>query len=91
MKFADLELEEPITGDAYQVQIKSRADVRDLKAYTLEFGGRGFRKLYFVVHSPTEALAAAPLTEDVELILPSRLAEMIVDHGLIGWLGSRIR
>ncbi|MCW3100577.1 MAG: hypothetical protein JWL77_6195, partial [Chthonomonadaceae bacterium] len=27
MKFADLELEEPVTGDRYQVQVKSEASV----------------------------------------------------------------
>lgn len=91
MKFADLELEEPITRDSYQIQIKSRADVSDLHAYAAEFSSRGFRKLYFVVHSPTAALRSISTTEDVELVLPERLAEMVVDNGLLGWLSDRIR
>ncbi len=91
MKFADLELEEPITGDAYQVQIKSRADVVDLREYTAAFSAHGFRRLYFVVHSPTPALRAMSNSDEVELVLPERLAGMIVDHGLLGWLGDRIR
>lgn len=91
MKFADLELEEPMTGDSYQVQIKSRADIADFHGYEAEFSSRGFRKLYFVVHSPTAALRAASGSDEVELVLPERLAEMVVDHGLLGWLGDRIR
>lgn len=91
MKFADIELEEPITRDGYQVQIKARADIGDYNAYADAFSARGFRRLYFVVHSPTEALRAAPSTEEVELILPERLAAMIVEFGLLGWLADRIR
>ena len=34
MKYADLELEEPITGDRYQVQIKSKAGAAEFKAVT---------------------------------------------------------
>lgn len=92
MKYLDLELEEPITRDAYQVQVKSRADKADLDFYAAQFSGRGFRKLYFVVHSPTKALETAESpNEDVELILPARLGELVVDHGLVSWLLDRIR
>lgn len=92
MKFVDLELEEPITRDAYQVQVKSRADIADLEKYAIQFSGRGFRKLYFVVHSPTAALRNASVADtDVELILPERLGELVVDHGLVPWLLDKIR
>lgn len=91
MKYADLELVEPVTRYKYQVQIKSRADVADLREYAAEFSSRGFRKLYFVVHSPTPALRTAVNTDNLELVLPERLAEMVLDHGLLGWLVDRIR
>jgi hypothetical protein len=103
MKFADLELEEPITGDAYQVQVKSSADLADFNQYAASFRSqqrRDFRRLYFVVHSPSPKLAdRAPAEgrqgaeEDgtVALILPSRLSRMVVDAGLVSWVLDKIR
>jgi hypothetical protein len=92
MKSVDLELEEAITGDAYQVQVKSQATVADFERYQQEFSEEGFRRLYFVVHSPSAQLAKLTVkSEAVELVLPERLAELTVDHGLVGWLRERVR
>jgi len=93
MKYADLELREPITEDLYQVQIKSRADLNDLQEYVSKFSKGRFRRLYFVVHSPSSSLLKhAPSSKtNVELILPERLAEMIVDLGLMKWVMDKIR
>ena len=92
MKSVDLELEEPITGDAYQVQVKSKAGVPEFERYCAEFSTEGFRRLYFVVHSPsTQLVALPPRTDDIELILPRQLGELVVDHGLVGWLRDRVR
>ena len=93
MKFTDLELEESITGDKYQVQIKSRATLADLEEYRGEFASESFRKLYFVVHTPDAALYGfTPSCDDqVELVLVDRLAEMVIDGGLVGWLMTKVR
>jgi hypothetical protein len=91
MKYADLELEEPVTGDRYQVQIKSMADARDFAIYRDQFAGRGFRKLFFVGHTPKPGLVQDLSTETVELILPDRFAAMIVDAGLVSWILAKIR
>jgi len=92
MKFADLELEEPITGELYQVQVKSRADANEFRAYADAFSGSGYRRLYFVVHSPSENLSLlTDLSEDVALVLPDRLSEWVVDAGLVSWLLAKIR
>ena len=91
MKYADLELEEPITGERYQVQVKSAADARDFKEYRDQFDGQGFRKLFFVVHSPSANLGQEISSDAVELVLPARLAEMVVDAGLVSWLLAKIR
>jgi hypothetical protein len=90
-EFADLELEEPVTRDSYEVQIKARAHLKDFREYEAAFSSHGFRKPYYVVHSPTEALRTATSSDNVELILPERLGEMAVEHGLVPWLGDRIR
>lgn len=92
MKSVDLELEEPITGDAYQIQVKSKAGVPEFEQYCAEFSNEGFRRLYFVVHSPSAQLAALPpRADDIELVLPRQLGELVVDHGLVGWLRDRVR
>lgn len=92
MKYVDLELVEPMTEEAYQVQIKSRADVCDFEEYVAAFSNVGFRGLYFVVHSPTPALAQTESpSDDVELMLPDRVAQLVIDHGLVGWLLDRVR
>ncbi|MFX0195852.1 MAG: hypothetical protein ACFFCW_07005 [Candidatus Hodarchaeota archaeon] len=92
MKYADLELEDPITRDQYQVQIKSRATLADFKSYSKQFRGQGYRKLYFVVHSPDQKLARFQgHSPDIELVLPDRLSEMAVNLGLVDWLMNRIK
>ena len=92
MKFTDLELEDPITGDKYQVQIKSQATWEQFENYATQFNPQLHRKLYFVVHTPDKKLAALQeQPQDVELILPSRLSEMVVNLGLVGWLMSHIK
>jgi len=94
MRSVDLELKEPITGDQYQVQVKSRATKATVEACKKEFGITGdFRRLYFVVHSPDAALSRAGnelRNENFEVILPERLAEMVVDGGLTRWLLDKI-
>jgi hypothetical protein len=92
MKFTDLELEDPITRDKYQVQIKSQATWEDFERYATQFNRQLHRKLYFVVHSPDKKLATLnELPHDVELILPNQLSEMVVRLGLVDWLMSHIK
>lgn len=93
MKYVDIMLEEPVTGDLYQVQVKSAASDDDFEEYTQRFSPGSFRKLYFVVHSPTQKLAnySGVIDENVELILPERLAQMVVEFGLVDWLLKKIR
>lgn len=92
MKFADLELEDPITRDRYQVQIKARADLADFERYAREFSRDAFRRLYFVVQSPTEKLQSHTSPDgSITLVRPSELADMVVDAGLTSWLLDRVR
>jgi hypothetical protein len=93
MRSVDLELKEPITGDQYQVQVKSRATKATVEACKKEFGATEFRKFYFFVHSPDAALCKVGNDlndESFEVILPERLAEMVVDGGLTTWLLDKI-
>jgi hypothetical protein len=93
MKYSDIELEDPITGDMYQVQVKSRASVREFREYSDVFGGGKYRKLFFVVHSPDKKLAEMQLSTEspIQLVLPKQLAEMVVGLGLLSWLMNKVR
>lgn len=91
MKYADLELEDPITGDLYQVQVKSKASKALFDDYAEQFSDE-FRKLYFVVHSPEDELYQyePELESNVQLIKPHQLAEMAIDSGLVNWIMDKI-
>jgi len=90
-KGTDLELEEPITGNRYQVQIKSKSTVGEFVEYASDFKRGSFQKLYFVVHSPDAQLARhACSIADVELIMGQRLASMSVNAGLVDWLMMKV-
>jgi GH24 family phage-related lysozyme (muramidase) len=90
-KAYDLELREPITGDRYVVQVKSRAGLADLRATVANFSAKDFRRVYFVVHSPAKDLAdATELTDLVEVLPPDRLARQAMDAGLPGWLEDKV-
>ena len=91
MKYVDMELEEPITGDLYQVQVKSDASIAEFKSYAEQFTEGKFRKFYFVVHNSKEKWTDAPKYEGVELILQEQLAQMVVDLGLVNWLLKKIK
>jgi hypothetical protein len=93
MEYADLELEDPITGDLYQVQIKARADSKTFEQYADQFSALDYRKLYFVVHTPEGGLERyenAP-DADIQLIGPSLLATMVIDAGLTDWVAEKIK
>jgi len=92
MSEVDLELEEPLTSYQYQVQVKSAASLTDFESYAKQFSGRGFRKLYFVAHTPDAALATSQVgSPGIKLGLPERLAELAVNLGLDYWLMQRIK
>lgn len=91
VKGYDLELREPITNDRYVVQVKSQATRNDLTATIEQFSDQDYRKVFFVVHTPSANLAAATdLPNHVELVPPSRLAELALDAGLSRWLEEKV-
>jgi len=91
-KFTDMDLIEPITGDMYRVQIKSSASLSDFLEYANIFAPDAFRRFFFVVHTPSDDLAryAPDPARGVELVLPERLAGMVVDFGLVGWVLKKV-
>lgn len=92
MKYADLELEEPMTGDVYQVQVKSTASRLDYEKYAQQFSSP-FKKFYFVVHTPQNDLSQKLVAKNkaVELMLPKQIAQKVVEFGLVNWLLKKIK
>jgi hypothetical protein len=90
-KAYDLELREPITGDRYVVQVKSRAALTDLRATIVHFSPEDFRRVFFVVHSPqSDLIEATDVPEHVEIIPPHRLGELALDAGLVQWIEDKV-
>jgi len=90
-KAYDLELKEPITGDRYLVQVKSTASNQQVREAVEEFASGGYRKIYFVVHSPQwKGAGPSGLPENVVLLDPSRLANLALAAGLHKWLLDKI-
>lgn len=90
-KAYDLELREPITGDRYVVQVKSRAGIAELQATVAQFSPEDFRRVFFVVHSPADDLLAFnEFPEHVEIVSPERLGELAMQAGLAGWLEDKV-
>lgn len=91
VKSFDLELREPITGDRYAVQVKSQADWNDLEATLKGFSTADYKRLFFVVHSPAASLVGAKsLPKYVDLVLPERMSELVIDAGLLRWIEDRL-
>jgi len=90
-KAYDLELREPITGERYIVQVKSRAGVADLNTTISSFSPEDYHRIFFVIHSPRKNLADyADIPEHVDIVSPERLAELAMDAGLVGWIEEKV-
>jgi hypothetical protein len=91
VKAYDLELREPIIGDRYVVQVKSRAGLAELRETVKEFSNKDFRRIFFIVHSPESDLeGATEIPKHVEIVGPARLGELAMDAGLVGWLRDKV-
>jgi hypothetical protein len=86
-KSIDLDLLSPVTGKRAFVQVKSKADLETFLRYKSEFESMNqYDEMYFVVHSPSQELAAYSEQSDVVLLTVDRLAKLVVSAGLTNWL-----
>lgn len=91
MKFTDIELEDPITKDKYQVQVKANAGISEFEDYARAFNAENFRKLFFVVFQPEKSLKSYKNTfPNVVLLTDISLCRMIIDLGLLNWVLKRV-
>ena len=86
-KSIDLDLMSPVTGRRAFVQIKSKSNMRDFQDYIKQYGGiEEFDEMYFVVHTIDNFSAEWQNTLDIKLWDVDKLAELVVNSGLISWL-----
>lgn len=89
-KTLDLDLALPVTGERAIVQVKSTSTSREFDKCRSEFERlRGYRTLFYVVHSPHESLSRVPTKKNVRLILPSETARLAINAGLTDWIVSK--
>lgn len=87
----DLELREPLTNSRYVVQIKSQATLTDLIDTSEQFSREDYRRIFFVVHTPSPDLdTVKTLSDHVEVVPPVKLARLALEAGLVGWLRTKV-
>ena len=88
-KTVDLELMLPATNERAFVQVKSQADQSSFRDYAKRFAKMDvFDRMFFVWH--TGDLAEDDHVKNIELVGPTRLAEMILDAGLMQTLRDKV-
>jgi len=87
-KTIDIELILPTTGETAFVQVKSKTDQAQLDDYVERFAGRDDARMFYVYHTAKSDLVCA--NDKVIRVGPERLAEMVMDAGLFGWLLKKV-
>ena len=81
-KTIDILLELPSTGEKAFVQVKSQTDAPQFEDYVSRLEGRDEDRMFYVYHTGPELSAPGNVT----VINAERLAEMILNAGLLDWL-----
>jgi hypothetical protein len=81
----DIDLILPSTGERAFVQVKSKTTPEQLLAYVAKLTDSSdhYRRMFYVYHSGNPGISPDPR---VTIVGPQKLADMLVDAGLMGWL-----
>jgi hypothetical protein len=86
-KTLDLDIELPSTNERAFVQIKSKTSSKELSQYIAQFEQQDqFDRMFYVYHSGE----AQTEIENVTVIGPEKLSQMVIDAGLLGWLIRKV-
>lgn len=89
-KAIDLDLQYPITGERFLVQVKSSASLQQLQNFRERMAEyQDYDRAYFVVHTPSSDLAKTQV-DDIEIWLPRDIAHQVVLYGLADWLIAKV-
>ena len=85
----DLEIQNPVTGDIAFVQVKSTTNTRELVDY-FERAQRSYHgRMFFVYHTGT--VDSAVVDETVNVWDAKKVAEQVIENGLIDWLINKVK
>jgi hypothetical protein len=86
-KTLDLDIMLPSTGERAFVQVKSKTTSAELEEYVRKLKDEGpYERMFYVYHSGE----AETDDERVSVIGPKKLAELVVDAGLVNWLIRKV-
>lgn len=86
-KTLDIDITLPSTGERAFVQVKSKTTSAELAKYVAALDERGpYDRMFYVFHSGEATID----DERVVVIGPEKLAELVVDAGLVGWLIRKV-
>ena len=87
MKFIDMQYIEPITGNRYDVQVKSGAGKKEFEEYALVYKNHQTSKFYFITFNPDKSLIGAVSNNPkIEILYGEKLAKLVFDLGLLNWV-----
>jgi hypothetical protein len=87
-KDIDLDLFSPISQKKVFVQIKSKSDIKQFEEYINTFNSyKQYDEMYYVVHTSKDNLKGLVEGNDkIHLMDLNRIAELVVNAGLLNWL-----
>lgn len=91
-KFIDITFEDPLDPDKrIAVQVKSETSIKEIQRYCLDSQRERYEKFIFAFHTPDQAslLENCDLPDGIEIVDGDRLANLVVDSGLIHWLKEK--
>ncbi len=98
MKDLDLVLEEPFSHKLHAVQIKSKSNLPQLEKYIKSFNScyaNDFESFFYFVHTPDvgiETFAKEYADEKkIRIIFVDKIADYVIDYGLINWVMEKTK
>lgn len=83
-KTLDIDLVLPSTGEKALVQVKSTTNSKQLAGYVEKLADfDSYSRMFYVFHTGN---VADPGDDRVSILGPAKLAELVVESGLVGWL-----
>ncbi len=87
-KTIDLDLVLPTTGERAFVQIKSKTTKKEFESYLKDYkNSEAYDRMFYVCHDGDIGVCDK---EEIVLVGPERLAEMVFDAGLSTWLREKV-
>jgi hypothetical protein len=91
-KFTDIVFEDPLNPERrIAVQVKSTTNMSQIEKYCKDEQLELYEKLFFVFHTPerAEVLGGDDKPDKLEIVDGCRLANLVIDTGLVHWLKDK--